>query len=288
MNEASIAIIYDNTIRPDTTGIYFKKGLEEMEGVSIDHYNSKSYLDDSIQDKYDLYLCIDDGFDKNKPIRIYKSGVTAFYAIDTHLTFKSKVLKAKLYDFVFCAQRDAVKKMRSIGINAFWVPLGFDEILHRKQAVEKIYDLAFIGNINISAARRKLVKRYKDKYKTFIGKAPNSEISKIYSQSKIVINLPIKNDINMRFFEAIGSGSLLLSKKVNNGEDEIVQDKIHYVNFYNWWDLDRKIAYYLSHDEAREKIANAGYNLAINNFTYKKRIELMLDIINFHIIDKKI
>jgi spore maturation protein CgeB len=237
-------------------------------------------MEDSIPDGYDLYLCIDDGFDNNQPARKYKSGSTIFYAIDTHMTFRSKVQKAAKYDFIFCAQKDGSEKMRSLGLNASWVPLGFDENIHRKHDTEKIYDLAFVGNIDHFYDRLKLKKRYEKKYRIFIGEAPYSELSRIYSQSKIVLNLPVNNDLNMRFFEALGSGSFLLSKKIHNGEDDITGDKVHRVSFFGWWDLDRKIAYYLDVDEEREAIAEAGHKLAVDNFTYTHRIKQILNIVS--------
>lgn len=280
-----IAIIFDNKARIDTTGIYFKKAIEEL-GYIVEHYNSECYLLDSIPDTYDLYLCIDDSFDKFKPIRKYRNGATAFYAIDTHLTFEKKLEKAKNYDFVFCAQKDGMIKMKSKGINAFWIPLGFDEQIHRKYELKKEYDLAFVGNLN-TKERIRLAQRYNNKYKTFMGKVDYKDISRIYSQSKIVLNWPIKNDINMRFFEALGSGSLLLSKRIKNGEDEIAKEGIHYIGFYShllfpWLDLDRKIKFYLKNDRVREKIAYEGYLLAINELTYKHRVKKLLEIINIH------
>ena len=48
----------------------------------------------------------------------------------------------------------------------------------------------------------------------------------IYNQSRVVLNLPSLNDLNMRFFEAVASGSLCLSKRITNGIDEIFGNSI--------------------------------------------------------------
>lgn len=279
LKKTNIVIVFDNVERPDTTGIYFKRALENL-GYHVDHYNSNCYLTDSIPDTYDLHLCIDDGFDYKKPMRKYKKGIMAFYAIDTHLTFEDKFKKARLYDIVFCAQKDGSEKMSAKNIKSFWIPLGFDKDVHKKYETKKIYDIAFVGNIKIMKERAILEKRYRGIYKAFIGKAPHHELSKIYSQSKIILNWPIKNDINMRFFEALGSGSFLLSKKVNNGENLIAKRGIHYAIFSNWIDLDIKILYYLLNYKKRERIAKQGYDLAMAHFTYTNRANEMVEIIS--------
>ena len=281
MQTISVAIIFDSKERPDTTGLYFKKAFEQL-NFSVTHYNSDSYLSDSIPDIYDLHICIDDGLDRNRPLHKYKKGINIFYAIDTHLTFDSKVSKAEQFDYTFCAQEDGARRMRNLGFNSFWLPLGFDEDIHRKYENEKRFDLSFVGNLNAcgSKERSKLVKRYQGNYRTYFGKAPFNQISKIYSESKIVLNLPVRNDINMRFFEALGSGSFLLTKRVNNGEKYIAQEGKHYVSFTNWWDLDKKIQYYLKNEEKREEIAKEGYRIALAKFTYIKRITRMFDILH--------
>jgi spore maturation protein CgeB len=44
-------------------------------------------------------------------------------------------------------------------------------------------------------------------------------------------------------------------------------------------ELNEKINYYLLHDNEREHIARAGYEWVINNHTYDKRIENLINLI---------
>ena len=47
----------------------------------------------------------------------------------------------------------------------------------------------------------------------FVGRAYFEEMAKIYSASRLVFNRSIKNDVNMRVFEAVACGSLLLDQR---------------------------------------------------------------------------
>ena len=50
-----------------------------------------------------------------------------------------------------------------------------------------------------------------------------AEMFSIYQNSKIVFNYSFKNDVNMRIFEALGSGALLMTNRiVNNGIEDIL------------------------------------------------------------------
>jgi spore maturation protein CgeB len=89
------------------------------------------------------------------------------------------------------------------------------------------------------------------------------------------------NDLNMRFFEALSIGRLLLSDKVD-GQDELATDGEHYVSFSDWEDLDRKIEYYLKNETEREKIARAGADYVRIKHTYKDRLQMILEVMGFY------
>ena len=46
-------------------------------------------------------------------------------------------------------------------------------------------------------------------------------MGRIYSESKIVLNASINGDLNMRVFEALTSGALLVTDRIENGLDTL-------------------------------------------------------------------
>jgi len=98
-------------------------------------------------------------------------------------------------------------------------------------------------------------------------------------KSKIVFNHSINNDLNMRFFEALCSGGLLLTDKITNGVQELFAEKFHYVNYRSKKDAIAKINYYLKNEKKRKLIALRGQKSAIKHHTYWHRTKKILDIV---------
>ncbi len=275
-----IALVF-NEDRSDTTGIYFKRALEDSR-LDFDYYpveGSKSL----IKNKYDLFLRIDHGdykYDLPKSFR-----PAAFLAIDTHLKkpFRKICRQAKHYDFLFATQKDGAESLsRVLKRPVYWIPLACDPEIHKKQDIEKVYDVGFVGSYGGEGSVREETLRYiKSKFNDcFIGNTPYNEMSRIYSASKIGINFSLNNDINMRIFEILSCGAMLITSRVeNNGFNELFEDGKHLVTYKNKEELAERIEYFLSHGDERERIAQKGYKLVINEHTYKNRLEKMFSII---------
>ncbi|MFH0772257.1 MAG: glycosyltransferase [Candidatus Omnitrophota bacterium] len=271
-----LALIF-NKEREDTIGCYFERAAVEL-GISYDHYWTN---DSGIPKGYDLYLRIDHGdykYDLSFDLR-----PSAFYVIDTHLRKPYRKIKAQVghYDYVFCAQKNAVEKMkRDAGIKAVWVPIGCDPAKHKKLAVKKRFDIAFVGTEGKRNYRGELLKLLAKRYPaSFIGRADSVLMANIYSSAKIGFNYSINNDINMRMFEVLSCGALLVTNHIkNNGFEDTFSDKVNVVGYKTTAELFKKIDYYLSNDKERETIAAKGYEMALRFHTYKERLKTMLEV----------
>jgi spore maturation protein CgeB len=269
-----IALIF-NREREDTTGLYFARALDEL-GYRFDHFWTKEAME--IAPGYDLYLRIDHGdYKYDIPDHLHPA---AFYAIDTHLKASYAKIKKQLrhYDFIFCAQQDAAGRLKSKGINAFWLPLACDTDLHCKLDLEKCYDLGFVGNDG-GIPRKFFLQQLRERCpNSFIARASFRDMGNIYSRSKIGFNYSINNDINMRIFEIMASGAMLLTNAIqDNGFDRLFADKQNVVVYKNPKDLFELIDYYLANQEQRQKIADRGAQLVRANHRYRDRINKILE-----------
>lgn len=166
----------------------------------------------------------------------------------------------------------------------FWLPVACDPEINKKFDLAKIYDIVFIGN-TISKhylERVRLLKLISEKFnlKIFRG-VYGEEMAKIYSQAKTVSNKSVRGDLNMRIFEVLPCGSLLITERLKPeaGLEELFQDRKHLVLYDNENDLLEKIDYYLSHESEREEIAQEGHKEALRKHTYEHRAEEMLKIV---------
>jgi GT2 family glycosyltransferase/tetratricopeptide (TPR) repeat protein/SAM-dependent methyltransferase len=264
-----IAVLFDDLTRPETTGGYCLSALREL--AKVEHFRPGAALP---ADGFDLYLRIDDGLDERLPEDRRPS---AWWAIDTHLGFERCLAQAGQCDLTFAAQRDGAQRLRQCGIaSATWLPLACDPNVHRLHKVPKQFDLAFVGNL--FPRRSELLELIRRRYRNvFIGNRYFEEMAKTYSAAKTVFNCSIRNDINMRVFEALACGSLLLTNDLaENGQAELFADGTHLGGYRDAEEMLDKLAFYLAHADSRRKVEQAGLCEVVAKHTYRHRMETIL------------
>lgn len=266
-----VALIFDDRIRPDTTGVYCLRALQEL--VAVEHYLPGD-LGRLPRAGFDLYLNIDDGLRYRLPSELHPC---AWWAIDTHLDFAWYRTKGHDFDFLYAAQRDGAAALRDEGLAARWLPLACDPHIHRRHETPKEFDVCFVGNL-CPGPRDELVQLIQERFpSTFVGRRYFGDMARTYSASRIVFNRSIRNDINMRVFEALACGSLLVTNDLSdNGQAEMFRDGEHLATYTAAEEMLDKLAYYLSHEEERERIADAGRAAVREQHTYRHRLQTIL------------
>lgn len=267
---------------------YFVEAAEEL-GIPYQKFTQKEQK--SIGPEFDFILYIDDG--SEYVVYPHPHALKAFYIVDTHLGIEDDLSMLKFVDVIFCAQKNAVSQLEHLGIPVHWLPLACsDKYHHHPEPVEKIYDIGFVGNDGFGR-RKEIISEIRELYpNSYIGRAPRAEIGKIYAQSRIVLNVAINNDINMRFFEALCSGSFLLTENINENGQEDLKNSLNEKFFIDYQDihgLREKIDYYLANSDQREQIASSGREFAKLN-QYQSRIQTIFKTIEsnkYSVMQKK-
>lgn len=283
-----LAIYYDIvTGRNDGNPVYiwnaFKK-KQERGLLEIDHLapaeNAKLF------GTYDANILVDWGEDglKNmglipyEMIEIPKPNI--YWASDTHLGFDYRLETARKFDHVFVAQKQAVIDFAKAGVKAEWLPHAVEPQAYPKfEFASKDYDICFVGHVNSPNRVDFLDRMFREFPNFFFGQRRFEEAARKFCKSKIVINIAMKEDLNMRCFEAIGTGSFLLTDWVPH-IDEVFEDGKHLVLYRSLDEAVDKAKYYLKHDSEREKIAQAGYEHVMAHHTIDHRANVMLERIN--------
>lgn len=202
----------------------------------------------------------------------------ACYLIDSHLNLSFHLEWAKNFDFVFIAQLEYLDQFRATGLNAFWLPLGCDLEVHRKLAEEKTFEISFVGTVLIGSRRHQLLHSVAEAAPVHYERCFWDDMANAFSQSKIVFNNGIKNDLNMRVFEAMSIGSLLLTDQArNSGQAELFRDGEDYAVYQDSNIVD-VATFYLQNDALREQIAARGQRLVHNAHTYGHRVDDLLAV----------
>ena len=157
--------------------------------------------------------------------------------------------------------------------------------MHALKNPKKKYDIAYVGGLSKkhNTSRFELIELIKSNFQNcnlFFGSAEPKKMAEIYSQSWIVFNKSIKNDINMRVFESTASESLLFTDKIiNNGWSDLFKDK-PFVIYENKNELINQLKFHLDN----KNIINLKIKSILENFkddhSYDQRVMSMLNITN--------
>jgi hypothetical protein len=148
------------------------------------------------------------------------SNKSAAWIIDTHRGLSWRTQLAGAFDCVFLAQADAVDTVRATGVPAMWLPLAVPRQLCEPgpSLDEREYDVAFVGQAPPRSDRAKILDALRARFRVApTGRyTPPDEMMDRYRRARVVINLPIGHDLNMRTFECAGARATLVTGPATN------------------------------------------------------------------------
>ncbi len=206
---------------------------------------------------------------------------TACYLIDSHMSLSYHLEWAKRFDHVFLAQREYVPHFLDAGCpRVSWLPLGCDPAMHGRIDTPKLHDIGFVGSLTEHHVhRRAMLERLGRRFDVHVERSFLRDMTRTLSASRLVYNDAVRRDLNMRVFEAMCSGSMLLTDRATpSGLDELFTDREHLV-IYDDDTIEELAGYYLAHEDERERIAAAGRAEVLRRHTYDHRAAAILDTV---------
>ena len=301
----SVGIYYNSDIRNNGTAVLCMDGLKNGLSLGDSLRRYRSPVEDGFElPKHTLNLMIDDGRDD---ISYVPPSPNAFYAIDTHLGWEVRLNKARKFDVTYCAQKPAVEKMIAEGVNAKWLPLACSPMAHpnlsevldlpREKLIQLIgpngnmdvkNEIAFVGFLRDEQEEGYNSRiDYLDK---LFGEIPNCWLSYNvffeamavpFIRSKLGFNISIRDDLNMRFFEVLSTGTCLLTNRNVAGLEELgFVEGEHYIGYEGMEEMVERAQWGLAHPMEREEIAARGHALVREKHTYADRMRQILEDFN--------
>lgn len=204
---------------------------------------------------------------------------TACYLIDSHLNLPRHLQRAVDFDYVFIVQLEYLPVFREVNPRTFWLPLACDPDVHRSWNLEKSCDVGFVGGVSGGSRREHLLAQISGSVSLVYERCFWDDMARLFSSSRMVFNNAVRNDLNMRVFEVMSTGTLLLSDMArNSGQDILFADGEDYACYHDG-NLIETARFYLENEEFRERIAKRGQHLVHNAHTYKHRMEDLLDVV---------
>ena len=183
---------------------------------------------------------------------------------------------AKNFNHIFLAQHNAwvdfqgEVNARTLG----WLPhAASDKHVRWPNPDDQEWDVCFIGHL--TPERVPFIERcIKERFRVFHGWKDGTDYPDITAKSKIGFNFErFGFDMNMRIFETMATGTMLLTNKENryNGLKELFEDGKHLVLYNDEDEMVYQIKYYLRHPEERWAIAIKGQQEVLQRHLYYHR-----------------
>jgi glycosyltransferase involved in cell wall biosynthesis len=193
--------------------------------------------------------------------------------------------------------------LRANQVHCGYLSHGYSPSIFRPlTTVSKKYDLVFVGNwspwrdqvlveaLKVTSNVRVYGPRWQRRssiHKALLrkvyggNKIDETALNELYNSTKIVLNASrVQNSsgLNMRFFEVLGSGSLLLTDQAPELERHFTPD-VELIVFRDLFELKDKLRRLLENSSARRAVASQGYKKAQGNHTYATLVgKLVLDL----------
>lgn len=210
---------------------------------------------------------------------------TACFQIDTFKNTERRIEWSKAFDHAFVFHPGFDSLFSHAGHpSATLLPHAIDGPLFKRLALRpRIFEVGWVGRVDGSthSRRRRLLGKVSEWFTTnpWTRSYSEDEVPSVYAQSKIVVNIPRDDwpqDANLRAFEAMGAGALLICPLPSELVDLGFVPGKHFLAYRDESELRPLITEALEDVETRTLIAEAGRDLVLREHTYDRRVETIL------------
>jgi hypothetical protein len=185
----------------------------------------------------------------------------AWYSIDSHLHLNWHKHYAALFDRVFVAQKSLVPHLSRYQPQACWLPPFCQQTAEFTTWAGREHDAAFVGTLD-RARNPERVRLFDTLQQSGISIfLATGAYRPVYSSSRIVINQAVKDDLNLRVFEAMGCGCLLVTDRITHSLHDLFNEGRDYLAYApgDAADCAQKVTWAMEHPDKAEGIARSGH-----------------------------
>lgn len=210
---------------------------------------------------------------------------TALWLIDNHLHARGErpwhLDAARGYDAVFVAQPDYQGAFAARQLETAWLPLACDPTRHQLDAAERDLDLVFVGHVRPwHARRRELLDALGQRFDLTVRSGVFGDaMARLHARARVAFNCSLNGDLNMRVYEALASGALLVTDHVENGLGDLFGHAEHLLLYRSQDEAAALIQRALNRPRWAREIADRGQRLVTTHHTYAHRMRQLVQAV---------
>jgi hypothetical protein len=222
------------------------------------------------------------------PLGLTKVNIpTACFQIDTYAYTRRRIAWSMLFDLVFVFHPGYDTKFRAAGHpGAHFIPHAIEPSLFLGEEPGRVFDIGWVGQTRgpLYRTRERLLPVLSRAFRMndWRSRHEPEEMARIYRQSKIVVNIArddFPQDANMRAFEAMAAGALLLTSLPTELAQAGFEDGVHFVGYRKEAEIMPLVRKYLLEESARRQIAELARDKVLREHSYDRRVETILELV---------
>src|SRR5438105_7383424 len=222
------------------------------------------------------------------PIGLERSQIpTMCFHPDTHAFTERRIRWAAVFDHVAVFHPGYVERFARAGHpGAFLLPHAIRRELFDGPELQREFEIGWVGQTRGSyyKTRAEWLPRLANEFHTndWSRSYTIEEVADVYRRSRIVVNIGgdhVPHDANLRVFEVLASGALLLTSLPTELTQLGFREGVHFVGYREPSEISGLVRKYLNDEPARAKITAAARSLALAEHTYDRWSEQLLAIL---------
>jgi hypothetical protein len=223
------------------------------------------------------------------PQGIEKAGApTAVFHIDTYVATGRRIRWSAMYDHTFVFHPHFDEQFRREGLpGSLLLPHAAEHDLFDRPETPRPFEVGWVGRSgrSIYSARGRILEALTSRFRMndVARHYTPEEMADVYCSSKIVVNVSRDDwpqDANMRCFEAMAGGALLITRMPSELTDLGFEENVHFAGWRDPDEVSKIVENWLRNDARREEAARRARALVLSEHTYEARAAFILEAVS--------
>lgn len=222
------------------------------------------------------------------PVGLEKSAIpTVCFHPDTYAFTQRRIRWAMVFDHAAVFHPGYVEQFAAAGHpGAFLLPHAVRSDFFNGPELHREYDIGWVGQTSgpFYIARSQWLPRLAKEFRTndWSRSYTVQEVAEVYRKSRVAVNIgrdDFPQDANLRVFEVLASGALLLTRVPTELRQCGFQEGVHFIGYRDPAEISGLVRKYLDDEAERGRIATAARELVLNKHTYDQRAGQLLALL---------
>jgi hypothetical protein len=217
---------------------------------------------------------------------------TACMDIDSFWWTESRIRWSLLFDHAFVWHKSYVPRYQAAGHpSVHAMPHAVDALVYKdcSPQSDRRLDVGWVGQLGQGqhVRRRRIIGGLASRFRMneLAKEYSKQETADVYRQSKIVVNVSrdeFPPEANMRCYEAMGAGALLITEMPSELTEWGFREGEHFIGWRSESEIPGLVDRYIHNENQRVKIARAGRDLTMSGFTFQHCRDRMISVLQEH------